>query len=61
MKVFESLRFKCAFLSIGAGLWTGLALCIFLLSVPSFLRAQGLSGITGTVTDSSSAVVTRLR
>jgi hypothetical protein len=58
MKIFGSLRFKSASLSIGAGFWTGLTLCILLLNVPSVLRAQGLSGITGTVTDGAGAVVT---
>jgi hypothetical protein len=37
--------------------WVLLGVCIFLLSLPSGLHAQALSGITGTVTDESGAVI----
>jgi Cna protein B-type domain. len=38
-------------------LWSVLGICLLLLALDSSLAAQGLSGISGTVTDSSGAVV----
>src|SRR5208283_1748480 len=57
MKSFVILRMEGICLSIRAGLQVSLALCLLLLIFPSGLGAQGLSGVTGTITDQTGAVV----
>ncbi|MGB7844466.1 MAG: TonB-dependent receptor [Candidatus Acidiferrum sp.] len=57
MKSLAILRLEGVRPSFRACLLTGLALCLLLSMFSGGLRAQGLSGITGTVTDSTGAVV----
>src|SRR6202021_1285419 len=57
MKSFSVFIHEFAFTSIKSRLSACLALGLLFLFMPSLLHAQGLSGMTGTVTDSSGAVV----
>jgi Carboxypeptidase regulatory-like domain len=57
MKIFSSFRNLCLRLVPRRGLTFVLAIGILLASVWGTLHAQGLSGITGTITDPSGAVV----
>jgi hypothetical protein len=57
MKSFSVFLNESVSISIKSRLSAFLALGLLLFLAPSLLRAQGLSGITGTVTDPSGAVV----
>jgi len=57
MRSFSVLLTRFVRVSREASFAAGLALCLLFLSCPSILRAQGLSGISGTVTDPTGAVV----
>src|SRR6266566_3768756 len=57
MKIFSSFRNLCLRLVPRRGLTFVLGIGILLASVWGTLHAQGLSGITGTITDPSGAVV----
>jgi hypothetical protein len=57
MRSFSTFLHKFTWASGGARFAACLAFCIMLLSIPPALRAQALSGITGTVTDQTGAVV----
>ena len=57
MKSFSVFFHEFAFASIKSRLSACLALGLVFFFIPSLLHAQGLSGMTGTVTDSSGAVV----
>jgi hypothetical protein len=57
MKSFSVFLYESAFICIKSCLSACLAFGLFLLFLPTGLGAQGLSGINGTVTDPSGAVV----
>jgi Carboxypeptidase regulatory-like domain/TonB dependent receptor len=57
MKSFSVFLHKSRSIPVNASLPACFVLCLLLLFVPSRLSAQGLSGITGTITDASGAVV----
>jgi hypothetical protein len=57
MKSFSNFIRESAFMSITSGLPACLALGLLFWCLPCVLSAQGLSGINGTVTDPSGAVV----
>src|SRR5580693_8512924 len=57
MKSFSIVRLGSASISTMVSVSGCLTLCMLLLFLPAGLSAQGLSGITGTVTDPSGAVV----
>src|ERR1700676_1037485 len=57
MKFFCVFLHKSLSISVNASLPVALVLGLLLVFLPSGIRAQGLSGMTGTVTDPSGAVV----
>src|SRR5580704_33072 len=57
MKSFSVFQHKSRSIPVNASLPACLVLGLLFLFLPSWLGAQGLSGITGTVSDASGAVV----